>query len=149
MILNSSILYIVRGDSKFLNQNWVLKFDYWIWEYFATQQLIQKLGKSNGGLKSYGLYIKAHFSMTPLYIIELMNHSIRADQYFIASHSEVVDHRIDQPFTKNEIQFHNKLFWVYIWLNRSALHSESIKILIQAILRLEVSKLVKLWLWVS
>ena len=76
-----------------------------------------------------------------------MNFSIKADQNFIAIHSKVVDQRIGQPFTKNKIQFYNKTFQVYISINWSTLHSESIKILIQAIVRLEVSKLVKLWVW--
>ena len=66
MILNSTILYILHEDSLFLNQNWVLKSDHWIWPHFSAQQLIQNLGKSNGGMKSYGLYIKTHFFVTPL-----------------------------------------------------------------------------------
>ena len=56
---------VTNGVSKFLNQNWVLKFDHWIWAHFVTQQLIQNLGESNDGM-IYGLYIKIHFSMTPL-----------------------------------------------------------------------------------
>ena len=86
-----------------MNQNWVLKHNHWIWAHFTVQQLIQNLGKSNGGMKSYGLYIKTHFSMTPLQITELINCTIRADQNFIPSHSKVADHRISQPFSKNEL----------------------------------------------
>ena len=74
----------------------------------------------------------------------MLNHSIRAGQNFIASHSKVTDHQIGQPFTKNELQFHNKPFQVYISLNQSTLHSQSTKILTQVFIRLKVSKLVKL-----
>ena len=91
-------------------QNGDLKFEHWIWTHFAMEELIRNLGKCNGGIKSYGLYIKTHFFVTLLQIIELVNRSIRADQNFIASHSEVADHRIGQPITKNELQFHNKPF---------------------------------------
>ena len=121
-----------------MNQNWVLKFDSWICTPFAAEQLIRNLEKSNGGMKTYGLYIKTHFSVTPLYITKLINRSIKADQNFIASHSEVTDHWIGQPFTKNELKVHIKPFWVCISFNQSTIHS--IKILIQVILRLQVTK---------
>ena len=74
------------------------------------EQLILNLEKSDGGMKSYGMYIKTHFSVTPLWIVELINRSITANQNFIASHSEVADHWIGQPFTKDELQFYNKPF---------------------------------------
>ena len=48
-------------------------------------------------MKSYGLYIKTHFS-------------IKADKNFIASHFEVADHKIGQPFTKNELHMNKKPF---------------------------------------
>ena len=55
-------------------------------------QVIQNLEKSYGGMTSYGLYIKTHIFVTPIYIPELIKRLIKADQNLRGCHSKVADH---------------------------------------------------------